>query len=618
MKKIDRLLLSSFVGPFFVAFGIALFVLIMQILWLYIDEIAGKGVGPITIFELVAYMSISVFPMALPIAMLISSVMVMGNLAERYELSSMKSAGISLMRVMLPLVFAALAVAGFSVICSNYLIPISNLQFKTRLYDIRKQKPALTLEAGVFNEDFRNFSIRIGKKSKDGETIGQVMIDDASQIGRQDFSQILADSGRMYTSADKRFFVMDLHRGTQYQQPSQAEGKRKYPFIRTSFEEYRKVWDMKEFDLSATDPDAFKENRTMLTMRQLRERADSLNLQVAEGKKSLAVDILRNFGQKRVPAQPTISPEKGPEKSENQLPAVPKTEKPTAPKTEKPTTNQPNPASQNGSQPPPGVGSLYSGTGQNSSSGDVKKQFPKPDSSFKNDTAANRMNADERAKFFLKKRKNQAAAPKNKAAKPAKTSPAKPTIQPIQRRDEAAPRPIIPAQKLERPIKEYQKWLETFPAEEQTKLSATAQTAIRGSKTTLIGRQRSIERFQEDAVKTGYELWLKYCFAAVCVVFLFIGAPLGAIIRKGGFGYPVIVSISFFMLFITLSIACRKLAESLLLTPFWAAMTPCLVLAPIGFWLTIKAMNDSQIFNFERYQGYFRIVIRLFEKIIRA
>jgi len=205
MKKIDKLLLTSFFGPFAVSFGIALFVLILQFLWLYIDEIAGKGVSIFILVELIAYLSISIFPTALPIAVLIASVMVMGNFAERYELSSMKSAGMSLLRIMRGLMFCAAAIGIFSYICSDFIMPIANLQFKSRLYDIRKQKPALTIEKGVFNEDFRQFVIRVGDKEKDGETIRDIMIEDQTNIGRIKFNQILADSGQMFTTDDKRF-----------------------------------------------------------------------------------------------------------------------------------------------------------------------------------------------------------------------------------------------------------------------------------------------------------------------------------------------------------------------------------------------------------------------------
>ncbi|MBP6828858.1 MAG: LptF/LptG family permease, partial [Saprospiraceae bacterium] len=218
MKKIDKLLITSFIGPFAVSFGIALFVLIMQFLWLYIDEIAGKGVSIFIMLELIGYLSISTFPMALPIAILIASVMVMGNLAERYELSSLKSAGVPLIRIMRGLILCAAGTGFFSYLCSDFIIPIANLEFKSRLTDIRRQKPALALEKGVFNEDFRQFVIRIGDKAPDGETISNVMIEDQSNAGKVKFAKIMADSGQMYTTDNRRYFVMNLFKGTQYQE----------------------------------------------------------------------------------------------------------------------------------------------------------------------------------------------------------------------------------------------------------------------------------------------------------------------------------------------------------------------------------------------------------------
>jgi len=171
LKKLDKLLIGSFLPPFIATFFIALFVLVMQTLWVYIDDIAGKGVGFFLLVELVAYMSVSMIPMALPIAVLISSVMVLGNMAEEYELSSIKSAGVSLWRVMNPLMFVVFSVSVLSFFCSNNLIPVSNLKFKSRLYDIRKQKPTLSMEEGMFNDDFQGYSIRIGKKLPDNNSI---------------------------------------------------------------------------------------------------------------------------------------------------------------------------------------------------------------------------------------------------------------------------------------------------------------------------------------------------------------------------------------------------------------------------------------------------------------
>jgi lipopolysaccharide export system permease protein len=510
MKKIDGLLMRSVAGPFLVSFGIALFVLIMQFLWLYIDEIAGKGVSIFVLVELISYLSISTFPMALPIAVLISSVMVMGNLAERYELSSMKSAGMSLLRVMRGLIICAAGVALLSYICSDFLIPISNLKFRSRLYDIRKQKPALTLEKGIFNEDFRQFIIRIGDKEPDGETISQVMIEDQTNAGRLKFNQILADSGQMYTTADKRFFVMNLFNGTQYQEPGSqgSQQKQKFPFIRTNFKSFTKIWDMKEFEMTASDVDRFKTQRSMLSMNQLRFNMDSLQRAISDGRVTMGNDLAANM--KRILTQ----------------------------------------------QPPPP------------------------------DTTRQRIQEKARAKFLAGQR---AATPPTSDQPPA-------------------PKPFV--QEINQPLDQYEHFYQTFKAEDRPTLVREARTKASLGRSIVVTQKNLIENRSKEYVKTGYELYIKYSFALVCFVFLFIGAPMGAIIRKGGFGYPVLVSIFFFVTYIMLTILCRKLAESYIMTPFWAAMMPCIILVPAAALLTSKAMNDSQMLDFTQLEKWFKSLRR--------
>lgn len=488
MKKIDKYVLKSFVGPFVVSFGIALFVLVMQFLWLYIDEIAGKGVGILIMLELIGYMSISTFPMALPIAILIATVMVMGSFAERYELSSMKSAGVPLIRIMMSMIVVGAGISFFSYLCSDYIIPISTLKFKSRLTDIRRQKPALTLEKGIFNEDFRQFVIRIGDKAKDGETISDVMIEDHTNAGKAKMNQILADSGQMYTTQDKRYFVMNLFNGTQYQEPAPQGNtgqRQKYPFIRTQFKSWTKVWDMKEFELVRSAEDKYSKQRGALSMKELRDNMDSLQVKMRESGNAAVDDITLNLRRKLELIKPA---------------------------------GVPNP-----SRPPKDNRQAQSG-------------------------------------------------------------------------------PVLPKQELTKPLKEHTSFIETFQGQYRPNLLREAKTLSGAGKSTVETRMAQTENRRKEWVKTGYELYVKYSFALVCFVFLFIGAPMGAIIRKGGFGYPILVSIIFFVAFIFLTILCRKLAESYIMTPFWAAMMPCLALVPIGAYLTKKAMDDSQMFTNYRMQ----------------
>ncbi len=520
MKKIDKLLLNSFFGPFVVCFGIAIFVLIMQFLWLYIDEIAGKGVSVFIILELLGYMSISVFPMALPIAILISSVMVVGNLAERYELSSFKSAGVSLLRTIRSLVFVCAGLSLFSYVCSDFLIPYANLKFKSRLYDIRKQKPAMTLEKGVFNEDFRQFVIRIGDKEKDGETISDVMLEDQTNQGRLKFNQILADSGQMYTTTDKRYFVMNLFRGTQYQEPgiqsSIPNQSQKYPFIRTNFKTFTKVWDMGEFEMVRTDEGRFSKNRTSLSMDELRFNLDSLKTVIYKGQEAVAEDW--TMVAKRVMTLPPPHP--------NPSPTVTIT---TVPPPSKPAKRPTRPI-------------------------------------------AKGLNA---AQIIEANRAEN---------RPSSLSANQPIIS-------------APKQKLTKDIAQYTSFGETFEEKERASITKVARDRSATNKNQLESKRSHVEGKRKEWVKTGYELYVKYSFALVCFIFLFIGAPMGAIIRKGGFGYPILVAIIFFITFIMLTILCRKLAESYVLPTFWAAMTPAIILIPIGVYLTRKAMNDSPLFN---------------------
>jgi lipopolysaccharide export system permease protein len=145
---------------------------------------------------------------------------------------------------------------------------------------------------------------------------------------------------------------------------------------------------------------------------------------------------------------------------------------------------------------------------------------------------------------------------------------------------------------------------ETFAAEDQGTMLKEALVILRRNSNIIETRMAQVDNRRKDYAKTGYELFTKYSFALVCFIFLFIGAPMGAIIRKGGFGYPILVAIIFFVLFIMLAITCKKLAELYYLTPFWAAMTPCIVLIPIAVYLTYQAMNDAQMFSTDRLDRF--------------
>jgi len=215
MKRLHLFLIKSFLGPFIATFFITVFLLLMQFLWKYIDDLVGKGLEFTQIAELLFYASARFVPLALPIAMLLSSVMVFGKLGEQYELVALKSAGISLYRLLLPLVFLVLLFSYGSFLFSNYVMPIANLKNGSMIYDIQKKKPALNIKEGVFYKDIEGFSIKVNKKDADGITLKDILIYDHTS-GDGNNKLIIAKSGKMQLTIDEKFLELILYNGHSY------------------------------------------------------------------------------------------------------------------------------------------------------------------------------------------------------------------------------------------------------------------------------------------------------------------------------------------------------------------------------------------------------------------
>ena len=167
-KKLDLLIVKAFIGPFIATFFITLFVLVLQFFWLYIDDVVGKGIDGLTVARLVLYLSATLVPLALPLAVLLSSIMTLGNLGETFELIAIKAAGISLLRFMRPLFFVSLGLTILAFYFNNNILPIANLKMNTLKYDIIVTKPAFDIKEGVFYDRIEGFVIKIGKKEKIG------------------------------------------------------------------------------------------------------------------------------------------------------------------------------------------------------------------------------------------------------------------------------------------------------------------------------------------------------------------------------------------------------------------------------------------------------------------
>jgi lipopolysaccharide export system permease protein len=273
VKKLDILVIKAFVGPFIATFFITLLVLVMQFFWLYIDDFVGKGLSVGIILEFILYQSTSLVPLALPLAVLLSSLMTFGNLGESYELVAVKSAGISLLRFMWPLFIVSLIISGVAFLFSNYIIPVSNLKSRTLLTDIVYAKPSFDLKEGVFYDKIPGFSIKIGKKEENDSVIRDIIIYEQKDVLQDNF--LVATDGIMRIAANKKDLEFLLRNGWRYEEKGNASANT--DFIRLGFKEYRKSFDLSTFGLQQRTADSVnKNNARMLSMRQLNGSIDSI------------------------------------------------------------------------------------------------------------------------------------------------------------------------------------------------------------------------------------------------------------------------------------------------------------------------------------------------------
>lgn len=480
----------NFIGPYIMSFLIAEFVLVMQFLWKYIDDITGKGIGFFEIMELVFYFAGTIVPKAIPITILLSSVFVFGNMSEKFELTSLKSAGISLVRVMKMGFYLAIFTAMFSLFASNYLVPKANYEFFSRFDVIKRQKPALTLEEKIFNKDFTGYNIYIKKKAKDGRNVEGIMIYDEIHSSYKSFNIVTAQRGVMSSSDDGNYFIMNLEDGEQYRQSKEGRPSDKgsqHPFIRTKFKKYEKIFPMSEFDVENKLFYAQRRKYDFMNTFQLLGAIDSMQYQVSEKR----LDNYNDFGQ-----------------------------------------------------------------------------------------------------ILLNRRKKKERDEKEKER----------IEEAIERKKELDEKNTSNTQKLMRNVMkqndnklEASDLLATFNPEDRMSLVVGARTAVDQRKSHHLNTSLRVREKARAKERIRLVLHQMYSWATICIIFLFIGAPLGSIIRKGGYGYPLLSAIIFFMIFIILSIIGDKLQRSQTLGAVMGAWLPCIILLPVAAYLTYKALDDQKL-----------------------
>lgn len=287
IKKLDILIVRAFIGPFIATFFITLFVLILQFFWLWIDDYVGKGVdGPIFL-RLILYLSATLVPLALPLAILLSSIMTFGNLGETFELVAIKSAGIGLLRFMRPLLIISILLSGLAFLFNNNVIPVANLKMRSLQTDIVNKKPAFDLKEGVFYTTLPGYAIKVGQKKNDSTLINVIIYETTDHL--QD-NILVADRGVMSVSADQQFLVFTLKDGWRYEEQGERLSD-KTEFIRLGFKEYKKVLDLSSLQLNITPDTLYKDRYEMLSVRQLGKGIDSLEKKNAAFRTRVQTDL---------------------------------------------------------------------------------------------------------------------------------------------------------------------------------------------------------------------------------------------------------------------------------------------------------------------------------------
>ena len=288
-------MLRAFLGPFAVTLPVALFILDMQFLWVYADDMIGKGLELWVVFKLMVFASARLVNLALPLAVLVASIMALGNLAERNELTAMKASGMSFLRILRPLVVCMVFLCGGALWFSNTGWPAANMKFRALLYSVTKQKPAFNLREGVFYNGIDGFSIRVGTKHADGR-LEDLLVHDHRDTQGQRVLVVQAERGHM--SESDGHLVIELEDGVSYEEHQETMSRSKervYPHVRSSFQRQTLRIPLHSLDFSMANEDLFRRSYERMTLAELAQTGDSLRTEIQrEGRE------LQNYGKRNV------------------------------------------------------------------------------------------------------------------------------------------------------------------------------------------------------------------------------------------------------------------------------------------------------------------------------
>ena len=474
MKILNKYILKSFLAPFIATFLIILFVLIMQALWLQFDKIAGKGISLIIILKFLGYMALMMVPTALPIAILLSSIMALGNMAENYEFAAVKSAGISLQRFIRPLVILMLIMSVSNFLFLNYVFPYASLKSKNLIYNMKMKEPGLALIPGTFNTEIPNYSIKFEEKYGENENLLKNVLIYDLRSNTVNNKVITAKKGEIVSEEGSRYLTLVLEDGYYAEdiigkKASMSERKRS-PFTKAHFDKYQVNIDVS--NIGDFDPDdvKYKTGKEMLSLKQLDFFIDSLQTPYH--------DFINN--------------------------------------------------------------------------------------------RADRLNTTLRIN--------------NLGVDTVKGKTLNPDI------------------------------LANFTKKSQNQIAENAYIAAQGNLENLKSFKETLKDKQKIINGYNVEFHKRIAFSIACLVLFFVGTPLGSIIRKGGFGLPMLIAITIFVIYFFISTFGKNMAESNKVSPFIGGWLATFILLPFGVLLMIRATNDKGIFNLD---AFLQPAVNFFNKIFK-
>jgi lipopolysaccharide export system permease protein len=295
MRKIDKLVLKAFLGPFVLTFLVVIFIFLLRLVLFYFVDLFGKDLGAFVYVELFFYFSLITIPLAMPLSVLLSSLMTFGKLGENFELTALKSAGISIFRIMRPILTVSVFLSIFMFWFMNVALPWANIKGWSLLYDIKTTKTTLNIKEGIFYTDLTGYSIKVGKKYPDNKTLKNLIIyDHTHNDGNRHVT--LADSALMYTIYNKRYLVFELFNGKDYlEDADQGAVVNPTELAVHDFKKSKVVMSLAVFDLQKTDEKQFAHHEIMRNNNQLADDADSLSTRITNMINSFSKSYNVNF-----------------------------------------------------------------------------------------------------------------------------------------------------------------------------------------------------------------------------------------------------------------------------------------------------------------------------------